>query len=391
MLLLSPAHAAIMRGVMTHIGLNAHLLSSRDGYRSAGIHGYIYHTLQQLPHVAPDGWRFSAFVGAGNPHTFDGVTMRPARLDTSAASRRVLWEQVLQPAQLNRFDLYHALAFVAPVLPYRPPTVVTVYDLSFIHYPHVLSSSRRAYLRTFTRRTCEQAAQVVAISQSTADDLTAAFGIPPEKITVAYAATDFTRFRPLPADEVAAFRAEKGLPERFWLFIGTLEPRKNLPTLLQAYATLPKSARPPLILAGGKGWDYAPIFAAINQLQLTDDVRLPGFIPTDELPLWYNSAEVFVYPSLYEGFGMPPLEAMACGTPVIVSDASSLPEVIAGTDNLRVPPHDLDGWIAALRTALDDATWRERATHSGYTQANVFTWEASARQTLQAYRKVLER
>lgn len=376
---------------MVHIGLNAHLLSSSRGYRSAGIHGYIYNTLAQLPKVAPSDWQFSAFVGGKNHTTFEGIQTHRARFDTESAMRRIVWEQILQPAQLNRFDVYHALAFVAPVLPYLPPTVVTVYDLSFVHYPQVLSRSRRAYLDALTRYTCQHAAHVLTISKSTARDVMHEFDIPAEQVSVAYAATNHEQFRPLPAEEIEAFRQAKGLPSRFWLFIGTLEPRKNLPTLIQAYAALPKDSRPPLILAGGKGWDYAPIFAAIEQLGLRDDILTPGFIPTDELSLWYNSAEVFIYPSVYEGFGMPPLEAMACGTPVIVSDASSLPEVVADTDSLLVSPHDLDGWRYALQTALDDADWRERARASGLVKAQTFTWTHSAQQTLTVYRNLLER
>src|SRR5262249_12061349 len=160
---------------------------------------------------------------------------------------------------------------------------------------------------------------VIAISHSTARDLTATMGIPAEKIDVAAPGSDPQVFRPLPDAEINAFRQSKNLPQNFWLFIGTLEPRKNLPTLLEAYAALPKHL--PLVIGGGKGWQYDDIFATIERHNLKDDVRFAGFIPADELPFWYNSASAFVYPSVFEGFGLPVLEAMACGTPVIVSDA----------------------------------------------------------------------
>lgn len=372
-----------------HIGLNAHLLSPQAGYRSAGIHGYIANTLAALPSVVGTAAHLTAFVGAANPAQFTGVTVEQATLDTTHPPRRVLWEQAVQPFQLNRFDLYHAMAFVAPVLPYRPPTVVTIYDLSFIHYPQVLSASRRAYLRAFTRHTVHKAARVVAISESTARDVVEQLGVPASQVDVAPCGTDFTRFRPLPPGEVAAFRAAHGLPDTFWLFLGTLEPRKNLPTLLHAYARLPRGNRPPLVLAGGHGWDYQPIYDAIQEHRLADDVRLPGFIPADDLPLWYNSADVFIYPSIFEGFGIPPLEAMACGCPVIVSDASALPEVVAGTDNLRVPPLDVDAWEAALYTALDDADWRARAATSGQRAAQRYTWANTAQQTWASYQQAL--
>ncbi len=374
---------------MMHIGLNAHLLSPQAGYRSAGIHGYITNTLAALPNIAGDAAHLTAFVGGANPVQFNGITMQQAALDTTAPPRRILWEQAVQPFHLNRFDLYHAMAFVAPLLPYKPPTVVTIYDLSFIHYPQVLSTSRRAYLRAFTRHTVQKAARVIAISESTARDVVEQLGVSAECVDVAPCGTDFTRFRPLPDTDIAAFRDKHDLPLNFWLFLGTLEPRKNLPTLLHAYARLPQDSRPALVLAGGPGWDYQPIYDAIEQHKLQYDVYLPGFIPAEDLPLWYNSADVFIYPSIFEGFGIPPLEAMACGCPVIVSDASALPEVVAGTDNLRVPPLDVNAWENALRTALDDADWRARAATSGQRAARRYTWENTAQQTWASYQQAL--
>lgn len=374
---------------MTHIALNAHLLAAGGGYRAAGIHGYIYHTLAHLPAATPTGWHLTAFLGAQHNGVPPGIHPRRAHLNTTAPPRRILWEQVLQPAQLRGYDLYHALAFVAPALPVVPPFVVTIYDLSFVHYPQVLSRARRTYLRAFTAHTARRAARVIAISHSTARDVIDVFGIDAGKVDVAPPGTDFERFRPLPPEQVAAFRAARNLPDDFWLFLGTLEPRKNLPTLLRAYARLPRESRPALVLAGGKGWDYADVFETIAQQGLERDVQAPGFIPMADLPLWYNSASVFLYPSLYEGFGIPPLEAMACGTPVIVSDVSSLPEVVAGTDALRVPPHDGDAWHAALLTALDDGDWRERAGASGMEGAARYTWANTAQQTVHSYQHAL--
>lgn len=372
-----------------HIGLNAHLLSSQPGYRTAGIHGYIAHLLRHLPAAAPIDWHFTALVGARNPHTFERVTMRRSRLDTEAPLKRILWEQALQPFQLGAFDLYHALAFVAP-LGVRQPSVVTVYDLSFLRYPERLSAARRLYLRLFTGLTCRRADRVIAISHSTGRDLVDLLNIPPQKIDVTPLAFDAGCFRPLPAEQLAAFRRRLNLPERFWLFLGTLEPRKNLPVLLEAYAALSPTERLPLVLAGGKGWQTAPIFEAIARHGLHDSVHLPGFIPTEDLPLWYNSAEIFVYPSVFEGFGLPVLEAMACGTPVITSNVSSLPEV-AGNAGMCLPPGDVSAWTAGLRRAYADAEWRRQAREKGLTEANQFTWQETARQTIQSYYRALQR
>lgn len=375
-----------------HIALNAHLLSRSAGYRTAGIHGYIDGLLRALPAALPAAWRLTAFVSGRNPAQYDGMTMRRAALlgrpfDTEPPLRRIAWEQAVQPWELGGFDLYHALAFAAPLW-LRQPCAVTVYDLSFIHYPGRLPAARRLYLRLMTALTCQRAKAVFAISESTARDVAATLRIAPEKIHVIAPGTDRGVFRPLDADAVRAFRAAKGLPERFWLFIGTLEPRKNLPMLLEAYAALPEAKRLPLILGGGKGWDYDPIFDAVERHRLGGWVAFPGFIPPDDLPFWYNGAEAFVYPSVFEGFGLPVLEAMACGTPVIVSEASSLPEV-AGDAGMRVLPDAVSAWTAALARAADDADWRRAARERGMEQAARFTWTAAARRTAAVYRSIL--
>jgi glycosyltransferase involved in cell wall biosynthesis len=371
-----------------HIGLNAHLLSSQAGYRSAGIHGYIYNTLANLAAVAPDDWRFTAMVGKGNPHSFDQITMRPSSRDTTSPLQRILWEQLAQPRQLSDFDLYHAMAFVAPLIS-RRPTVVTVYDLSFIHHPLALSAARRLYLRLFTGQSCRRARRVIAISESTARDVHKTLNIPLERIDVAACGYDEAGYKPLPPEQVAAFRQKHNLPERFWLFLGTLEPRKNLTTLLDAYAQLLAAERLPLVLAGGKGWLYEDIFERIERYGLTDAVRFPGYLPAEDLPFWYNAAETFIFPSIFEGFGLPVLEAMACGTPVIIADASSLPEV-AGDAGLRVPPTDIPAWTEALHTAFHDSNWREQAARQGVIETQRYSWRKTAEQTITSYQRALD-
>ncbi|HEX9597015.1 MAG TPA: glycosyltransferase family 1 protein [Anaerolineales bacterium] len=371
-----------------HIGLNAHLLSHQTGYRSAGIHSYIDHLLPHLAIHAPDDWRFTAMVGGKNSVRYDRVTMRRARIDTESPLKRILWEQLAQPFQLGDFDLYHGLAFIAPLW-LSIPAVVTVYDLTFIHYPGRLSPARRLYLRLFTGVSCRRARRVIAISQSTARDLTARLNIPADRIDVTPLACDPAIFRPLPPEQIATFRRENDLPERFWLFLGTLEPRKNLTVLLEAYAALPQNERLPLILAGGKGWQYDDIFAAVEHHHLGGEVHFPGFIPATTLPFWYNSAEVFVYPSVFEGFGLPVLEAMACGTPVITSKVSSLPEV-AGNSGLCLPPHDRAAWTEALHRAFHDTHWRVQARDKGLAEAKGFTWEKTAQLTVSSYRRALD-
>ena len=374
-----------------HIALNAHLLTAQSGYRSAGINGYITNLLRALPEADP-ALHYTLFVSEqSRPPSHPRVQIRRSRWDTAAPVRRVLWEQVAQPLALmrERPALLHALAFVSPVLN-RTPSVVTVYDLSFVHHPERLPAARRLYLRLLTRWSCARARRVIAISRSTARDLVQTFGLSPAKIDVALPGVG-AHFAPQTPDAVAAFRARRGLPERFLLFVGTLEPRKNLPVLLRAYAQLPARDRAAvhLVLAGARGWMTDAIFATLEQLNLGDTVHFPGYVPAEELPLWYSAADALVYPSVFEGFGLPVLEALACGTPALVADASSLPEAL-GEGGLRLPPHDVAAWRDALARAMHDADWRAEARARGLQHAARFSWARTAAQTVASYRRALE-
>lgn len=373
---------------MSHIiGLNAHLLGNQPGYRRAGIHGYIWQLLDHLPAAAPS-LRYRLFVGEGQPPPHPAYTIKRTPLKTGNPRTRILWEQFLQPFHLGGLDLVHQMAFVAPLVMPRP-FVVTVYDLTFFRYPERLGRLRRLYLQTFTRLSCQRARRIMAISQSTANDLTELLGIPPEKIDLAIPGVE-PRFRPLPRAEVQAWRQQKGLPENFLLFVGTLEPRKNLPTLLQAYARLPQSMRDShhLVIAGAKGWMVDDIFRTIEENALSSQVHLPGFVSDGELPMYYNAAEVFVYPSVSEGWGLPVTEAMACGKPVIISNVSSLPEA-AGPLGLHLPPDDVSAWTEALADCIADGEWRAEQGELARQRARQFTWAKTAQQTVESYRKAL--
>jgi glycosyltransferase involved in cell wall biosynthesis len=373
-----------------HIALNAHLLSAQAGYRSAGINGYIFNLLNALPEADPS-FTYTVFTGQqAQPPEHKRMTTRRAAWATGRPTHRILWEQAIQPAALRQVqpDLLHALAFVSPVVS-RIPTVVTVYDLSFVHYPEVLPAARRLYLRLLTRYSCRRARRVIAISHSTARDIAHTFGIQQDRIDIAAPGVG-PQFRPLSAEQVTTFRLQNGLPDRFLLFVGTLEPRKNLAMLLQAYAALPAADRAAvhLVLAGGKGWMFEDIFQTVEAYNLRDTVHIPGYIPAEALPLWYNAADVFVYPSLFEGFGLPVVEAMACGTPVLVSNVSSLPEA-AGNSGYCLPPDNDSAWTDALYTAIHDPDWRRQAGQSGLEHAARFTWENTAIQTVASYRRAL--
>jgi glycosyltransferase involved in cell wall biosynthesis len=369
-----------------HVGVNAHLLSLDQNYRSAGINWYIYHLLCHLPDADSD-LAYTAFLGERRFVGTPGVRCSLTRLPTHRPQVRIVWEQLVQPWAARRagVDLVHAPAFVGPLVG-SPPFVVTIHDLSFVGYPQNFRSGNRAYLRLFTRLSVHTARRVIAVSHSTREDLARFYGLSPRKVDVVYNGVD-PAFRPMPADEVAAFRVRRGLPDRFILFVGTLEPRKNIARLISAYAQVPQP-RPPLLLVGGKGWLYDDIFRRVESLGLTGEVNFVGYVEAAELPAWYNAALLFVYPSLYEGFGLPVLEAMACGTPVVSSTASSLPEV-TGEAGILVDPHDTDALAGAIRRLAGDASLRDELATAGVRQAARFSWSETARGTARCFRRAL--
>jgi glycosyltransferase involved in cell wall biosynthesis len=371
-----------------HIGLNAHLLSLAETYRGAGINRYIHNLLTHLPLVDPDN-RYTAFLG-DRRFTSSGLALKFSRLPTYKPVVRIFWEQVVQPFALKKegVDLLHALAFVTPLL--SPcPSVVTIYDLSFLLYPESFKRSKRFYLSLFTRLSAKRARHIIAISESTKRDVVRLLGVSSEKVEVVYCGIE-EAFRPLPQDQVAAFRSKRGLPERFVLFVGTIEPRKNVTSLIEAFADLRFAICDlRLVIGGAKGWFYEDVFARMEELGLEGEVMFPGYIPAGELPLWYNAAELFVYPSLYEGFGLPPLEAMACGTPVVASNTSALPEVV-GEAGLTVDPSDVEGLAEAMRRVLGDEALRQEMRERGLRRAQGFSWTKTAQETVQVYRRTME-
>ncbi len=294
-----------------------------------------------------------------------------------------LWHRARVPlpveAFTGRIDLYHATDFVLPPTLPDTRTLLTVHDLSFARVPESASPSLRAYLDRVVPRSVARADHVLADSQATKDDLIALFGVSPDKITVLLSGVD-SRFRRVddPATQ-ARVREKYAIGGRPYIFaVGTVQPRKNYSRLIEAVAGLrDKGHDVDLVIAGGKGWLEDPIYAAIRDHGMSDHVHMIGFADDADLPALYSAARCLAFPSLYEGFGLPILEAMACGTPVVTSNVSSLPEV-AGDAALLIDPYDLDALTDALERLVNDEELRSQLGLRGTRHVHFFRWERAA-------------
>ncbi|MEM7032550.1 MAG: glycosyltransferase family 1 protein [Chloroflexota bacterium] len=372
-----------------HIGLNAQLLSLGQNYRGAGISWYIYNLLTYLGQDDAD-LAYTAFLNEKQFKPGPNMQARFSPFSTHNPLARILWEQTLQPIALKQqeVDLFHALAFAAPLTTHCP-FVVTIYDLSFRHFPEAFRPFNRFYLNTLTSLTAKRAARIITISESTRQDVMRFYSVDPNRVQTIYCGVDDS-FQPLPSRDIDAFKTKHNLPDRFILFLGTIEPRKNVVGLLKAYAVWIQrdAAAPLLVVGGGKGWYYQQVFEWVEKLGLQDRVRFPGYLPQADLRLWYNAANIFVYPSLFEGFGLPVLEAMACGTPVITSNVSSLPEV-AGDAAVLIDPHNTDALSAAMEQVYSQPTTQQTMAEKGLRQRVRFSWQKTATETRKVYQTVL--
>jgi glycosyltransferase involved in cell wall biosynthesis len=319
----------------------------------------------------------------------DGLTHLPTRTVALGYKpwRMLVWLGQLARIPFNRLvpdaSLFHAAEHL--LLPLRDvPTVLTIHDLIFHHLPEHHKPLNRWYLSWTLPLYCRRADHVIAVSEATRRDLVTRYALPPAKVTVVPEAAD-PRFRPQPPEVVTVARARYDLPEDYVLYVGTIEPRKNLTRLLHAWGPLYRAGEaPPLVIVGKRGWLLGDFDAALAQSPAHEGVHLLGYVRDGDLAALYTGAMAFVFPSLFEGFGLPPLEAMACGTPVACADASSLPEVV-GDAALRFDPTDEDAIAAALRRLVNDPDLRQDLRARGLRQAARFSWDRAARETLAIY------
>ncbi len=304
----------------------------------------------------------------------------------------ILWHRLRLPISVEQWtgplDLFHSPDFTLPPLS-RAGGLVTVHDLAFLRVPECAEPRLRTYLSSVVPRSLRRAQHILADSECTRQDLAALLDVAWDKITVVPAGVS-AHFHPdIPDAEKMSVRQRYRLERPYILSVGTVEPRKNHVTLIAAYGRLRRTTGLPheLVIAGAKGWLYEPIYAAPAANGLTDHVRFLGLVDDRDLPALYAAADAFAFPSLYEGFGLPPLEAMACGVPAVVANNSSLPEVV-GDAALLVDARDEVGLAAALERVLADGDLRSALRARGIRQAATYTWERAAAKLLSVFRRV---
>ncbi|MDH7482320.1 MAG: glycosyltransferase family 1 protein [Armatimonadota bacterium] len=371
------------------IGINAQLYSSSASYRNAGISRYIRGLLTALA-VCRDTQEIHVFLRDAERMEFlNELNMHWSCRRTESPLFRIAWEQAILPLLVRRLrlDILHAPAHVLPIA-CPSKSVVTVLDLSFLRFPQYFPQFQRQYLKWFTFWSVQRANAVITISEHSKREIVELLHVPENKVFVTPLGVD-RNFHPVAGEEIARVASRYGIGENTILFIGTLEPRKNIHSLIAAFDVVRKkfNQRCTLVLAGGKGWFYHELFEFVRQLHLGDSIRFLGYVPAEDLPALYGAASVFVYPSVYEGFGLPPLEAMACGTPVITSSTTSLPEVV-GDVGIMVEPHDVEALADAILRVLCDFDLRQEMKAKGIERAKRFSWEETARQTLKVYNNI---
>ncbi len=354
-------------------------------YAPGGIAHYAWRLAEHLaPLLSPNTLHLLQHRKETAPLTLPGT--RAQRLWTPPHNRFERWVlgAEIWPARL---DLLHSTDFIPPAWGARH-SVITVHDLTFLHYPEYLTAESRRYYNDQIAWAVARAEIIIADSHATQRDLETCLNVPSERVAVVHLAAD-AHFRPLPDTEVEMGLRRYNLERGYLLFVGTWEPRKNLPGLLEALAWLhARGERRTLVIAGRPGWLYADVFRCIQELGLEPWVRFIERVPGKDLGLLYNGALLLALPSFYEGFGLPALEALQCGTPVVVSNRASLPEVV-GEAGLRINPEEPQTIAEACLRIAQDSSLRAHLRSSGLEQAARFSWGRTAHETLAVYQRIL--
>jgi len=363
--------------------------------QGGGIGRYVRELVAALAHIDPYSAEYRLFAAgaprnATPPPHLETFAWCPTPITPKWSAR--IWHRAHIPlpieAFVGRVDVYHATDFVLPPTLPHTNTILTVHDLSFVRVPESASPKLKRYLDRVVPDSVRRADLVLADSQATKDDLVALYHTHPDKIQVLLSGVD-SRFQPATTDPRDLCR-KYNIPPRPYIFsVGTVQPRKNYARLIQALALVRARGHDvSLVIAGGKGWLEDPIYAAIREANMQEYVHFIGFADEQDLPALYTHAACTAFVSLYEGFGLPILESMGCGTPVVTSRVSSLPEV-AGDAALMIDPYDTHAIAESISRILIDDTLRQTLIRRGRERVKQFTWERSARQLVDLYRQVL--
>jgi glycosyltransferase involved in cell wall biosynthesis len=360
----------------------------------AGAGVYTYELIRALPDVEGDHdylvfARSDAFDGLARRHP----NLRVVRVRAPTRPGRLLWEQTALPLALRRarIDVLHSPHHTTPALALGCRRVVTLHDVTFFLVPERYPPARRLYFRAVTRASARLADALITPSEAVKGDVVRILRVLPERVTAVPEAAA-PAYAPVDAPEALdRVRRKYRLPERYVLSVGSLEPGKNRRRLIAACARLrERGVEHHLVISGQRAWRYEDELDVVRQLGLDDRVHVLGFVDGADMPALYSAADLLAFPSLYEGFGLPVLEAMACGTPVITSSVSALPEV-AGDAALLVDPADVSALAESMERALTDGALRADLRARGLERARMFSWERAARETLAVYEKAASR
>lgn len=363
-----------------------------------GVGLYTYNILKEVKNYRDDGDTFY-FLGMDyydnshrmEPYLDDNIILKTNGIMHYGIYRRI-WH-LIPFIHYGAFfgvdaDIYHFFNYVAP--PYvKGKVVITVYDMVYKLFPETMERSNYKKLDRNLKQSCKRADRIITISENSKREIQEYLDVDSSKIDIIYPAVDHGVYTRKDRSGVDKILAKYSIPEDYFLYLGTLEPRKNIETIIESFKIFKDryNSDHTLVIAGKKGWMYDKIFSMVDRYNLEGDVVFPGYVAEEDKPYLYSGARAFIFPSLYEGFGMPPLESMACGTPVIASNTSSLPEVV-GDGGFLVDPHDIEAICDCMyHLAFDDILHRQ-LSKGGVEYSKTFSWQQSAKELLDIYRNI---
>jgi glycosyltransferase involved in cell wall biosynthesis len=357
------------------------------GKNNSGVQYYTKHLYNAIKKLNPVNLEVQLYKQNTNPR-FPSFLSPVSRLLTPSKIRlsRILNENLRLPKYLTRnsLDLYHSPNYVLPFF-LKSPSLVTIHDLITLDYPKLCKWESVLYFKLALPRSIKKANKIVTVSEKTKTDIQTRFKIPNEKIVVTHLGIS-SIFRKTVDKEVLSYYS---ITDKYILFVGNIEPKKNLVRLLQAYnkLNLSKNLTHKLVISGRKGWKCKKVFSTVKKLKLQESVIFTGYVPENDLPVLYSMADLFVFPSIYEGFGIPPLEAMACEVPILTSNTGALPETTGG-NCLLVNPYNVNEIADGIHKLLVNEKLRKYYIEKGRNWVKQFTWERTAKKTLQVYNQV---